>query len=150
MNKRQEKRLLNVAKALREAPHPERFGMETFVHDKYGENLNWCGSPSCALGHYGARTDLQKLMYIRQATKFSNPHLSFKNDRQGLFHLTNPDLLNHFGIRRFEAQELFEWYGCDRAKTPKTAALYIERFVARKKKEQNKAKAKTKTKVNVR
>src|SRR6187551_2522759 len=51
----QYKRLMNVAKALRESPNAGRFDMGCYIHsgsEEEGEK-NWCGSPACALGHYG-------------------------------------------------------------------------------------------------
>lgn len=72
-NERQDRRLLNVARALRESPNPKAFTMLRFVHgddsfsNTVGSAADWCGTPACALGHYGSRTDLQKIVKIRPA-----------------------------------------------------------------------------------
>ena len=115
------KRLLNVAKSLREAA-PKRkkdgkFSMEDYV--------NRCGTPACALGHYAARTDLQKTFKIRNSLYYNNE-----------FYLSQPDDggEEHFGIYADEHVELFGVDGCDNAKTPIQAARYIEGFVKRKQK----------------
>lgn len=144
MNKRQEKRLLNVARALRDADRTKAyFDMRSFVG--VGSE-GFCGTPSCALGHYASRTDLQKFVRI-QKQRVKNPvrqeeilldaYVVFvKNDHR--FDASTPTDIayqNHFGIGPFEAEDLFEFNGCGGATTPLAAAKYIEKFVSRKKKE---------------
>ncbi len=109
MNQIQKKRLLNVAKALREAPEPSKFTMVRY--------FNYCGTPACALGHYVFRTDLQKTFA--------------KNDfiRGGLSSYTDDSVLTHFGISNRESEDLFGDDGCDMADTAIEAAKYIENFV---------------------
>jgi hypothetical protein len=106
-------RLLNVARALRESEHPERFTMLTIAHP--------CGTPACALGHYAARRDLQDVFSLSRngflVTK--SKALPFEVERE------------HFGITEEQEDELFGARGCDNAPTAVAAAEYIERFVER-------------------
>ena len=110
------KRLLNVAKALRESPAPERFSMEYYAHRD-------CGTPACALGHYAARRDIQRTFTIERDGAFG-----FDIEYEG-------QIGDHFGLFDEEVNELFGTFGCRDAKTPAQAARYIERFVARKERE---------------
>lgn len=116
MNK---ERLLNVARALRESPNPDRFDMSMYVHS--------CGTPACALGHYAHRTDLQDVFVIDE-----DGDLLVREDG-GLRWAQNPmtaaDI--HFGLAREFGNELFDTDGCGGAETAIEAAEYIERFVAR-------------------
>lgn len=124
MNDLHARRLLNVARALRESPAPEMFTMAKYGHP--------CGTPACAFGHYCARGDLQDEFTL---AGFNNswPHAG----RVPLMY--NDDVvLAHFGITREEAHELFHddvsdedgLVGCGNAQTALEAADYIERFVA--------------------
>lgn len=111
MNK---ERLLNVVKALRESPVPEKFTMHRFV---YMTTANECGSPACALGHYAFRQDLQS---------------AFTRDTfgpQSGVGCASECVLEHFHITEQQACQLFDSCGCDSAKTPNEAADYIEKFV---------------------
>lgn len=110
MNK---ERLLNVAKALRESEHPERFTMRTIAHS--------CGTPACALGHYAARRDLQDAFIL-----LKHGELRATGDAASPFLAE----LEHFDISRAEEEKLFGVWGCNDAQTPLQAAEYIERFVA--------------------
>ena len=126
MDTRQANRLLKVAQALRESPSPERFTMDFHIHAT-------CGTPACALGHYAARADLQRVFKIKT-------YISARG-RQW-FHVAGPDgfcagisddyILDHFGIGVGEAIRLFDSGGCGNAQTPIAAARYIERFVESK------------------
>lgn len=139
MNKVQKKRLLNVAKSLRESKSP-RFTMECFVNGEGGETpaeagvdvseKNFCGTPACALGHYGSRGDLQKKMKIGWDMVYKSPALVYKNNRP--VGSDDPAVCEHFGITQDEAFELFGGDGCGYANTALEAAEYIERFVASK------------------
>ena len=101
-------RLLNCARACREA-NGKGFTMRTTSHVD--------GTPACALGQYAHRTDLQK---------------SFKLAlRVGIVFLKST-IEDHFGITPAESSLLFCAHGCDDAKTPMEAAMYIERFAAHK------------------
>lgn len=133
------KRLLNVARALRESPKPKAFTMRFYVRGNEGDcddtSHNWCGTPACALGHYAARTDLQRLMRIL------NGEAVYRESING-YGICYADacVVKHFGIYWSEADRLFGPEGCGNAKTTKQAARYIERFVARKEKEDVKGK----------
>jgi hypothetical protein len=115
MNK---ERLLNVAKALREAPEPEKFTMTHMVHD--------CGTPACAMGHYAARGDLQDVFVIDRGMRQKFAYVTLSNGGHNVW----PSMMKHFDISRVECDELFEVDGCDRAETAIAAAEFIERFVA--------------------
>lgn len=109
MNK---ERLLNVAKALREARNPEAFTMRTIAHP--------CGTPACALGHYAARPDLQDAFIL------TSEGTLVSTDGESPFEME----LKHFEISAEQEYELFGAWGCADATTPIAAADYIERFVA--------------------
>jgi hypothetical protein len=108
--------LLNVARALRESPNPDYFNMEHY--------LNGCGTPACAIGHYGCRTDLQSIMALR------NGWLEYTDDHIGVDYF-DERMEEHFGLNQSQMTELFSGSGCGGAKTPTEAAEYIEAFVAR-------------------
>lgn len=138
MNKVHKRRLLNVARALRESEIPKAFTMRMYTHER--DFAGGCGcdqcvrecveriaalpsgttcrTPACALGHYYARPDLQRLGRIDDAGKI--PYV-----------YDDPPVLRHFGLTYAEATELFAGHGCGDARTPMQAAQYIERFVAR-------------------
>jgi hypothetical protein len=138
MNKVHQKRLLNVAKALRESANPEAFTMEWFVHgdteqrDQGRVSPFSCGTPACAIGHYAARRDLQRELKI----------VVREGDAEVVDSRRLPatcwSVHEHFGVTPDESRDLFAYAGCGGAKTPKAAARYIERFVARKVKEASK------------
>lgn len=111
MNK---ERLLNVAKACRESPQPEKFTMTRYGH--------CCGTPACAIGHYAARRDLQDAFMLTQSGGF------VMND--GDYYSTRDSVLSHFEITDNQENQLFESEGCGNAQTPQQAADYIEKFVA--------------------
>jgi hypothetical protein len=145
MNKRQCTRLLNVARALREYAHPERFDMGTYIHTKdylvatgRSNHLDWCGTPGCALGTYACRPDLQRvlrvstrLMYNDGGNLVPGPCMKLVSDNS-LASYDDSDILEHFGLTEEEATKLFDYNGCGEASTPTEAAEYIEKFVARK------------------
>lgn len=125
MNKLQVKRLLNVAKALRQgyAAHPLDFGM--------GNYANECGTPACALGHYAHRRDLQRtfqLDYLESEHGTDGRKQVVNNGGWGIHYDSTP-ICKHFGINAREATELFASEGCGGAQDGYDAAKYIERFV---------------------
>lgn len=155
MNKTQSKRLLNVARALREAhAAKKKFDMSRYVFgdenavdfgsydyesrcsvDARNKEENFCGTPACALGHYGARTDLQRIMKVSYNThsfgvKFAD--LVFFGTKDESVNYDDDRLEDHFGLNSSEMRELFDYDGCGDAKTSLQAAKYIERFVAKK------------------
>lgn len=112
MNKQ---RLLNVARALRESPKPERFTMDCYVHR--------CGTPACALGHYILRSDMQSDWVWDPVSRYPaplRPRIGALSTWAG----------QHFNILDREIGELFGADGCNGAQTPIEAAEYIEQFVA--------------------
>lgn len=156
MNHIQEKRLLNVARSLRESADPKNFDMGLFVRSRViGKDENgFCGTPACALGHYAARRDLQKLLKIKVTydpigiyregvTTARVMYLGGRKNHMGSGNcmVIDEPIQEHFGIDDAENKELFDSTGCGNAKTPKAAARYIERFVARKLKAQAQAKS---------
>lgn len=116
MNK---KRLLNVAKALRESPAPKKFDMGRYAHS--------CGTPACALGHYANRRDLQKTFKLVTTGEFEYDELQ---NNQGEPTWYDDDLVaKHFGLTFGQCSELFSSHGCGDAYTSKQAARFIENFV---------------------
>lgn len=108
-------RLLNVAKALRESENPKQFSMRREMND--------CGTPACAWGHYCARDDLQRTFTM------DRDGYAYTADAGG-FTYQHALVREHFGITEDQAVELFSQDGCGDAKTAIAAAEYIERFVA--------------------
>ena len=119
-------RLLNVARALRESPNPEKFSMDVYAHP--------CGTPACAFGHYAARPDLQSAFRLEDGTPVSAEGIC------RMYYLE--DVLDHFGITIEDARELFSGggdpfevedeyrkCGCGGAKTAIEAAEFVERWV---------------------
>lgn len=138
MNKIQQKRLLNVAKSLRESKAPKKFDMNFYVHgDIWAESAEFCGTPACALGHYAARPDLQKLLKIEIRNDGEENTFAQLVHRDGGHNASysQRSVIEHFGVDQKEADALFAPNGCGGAKTPKKAAQFIERFVAQKTKE---------------
>lgn len=154
MNKVQSKRLLNVARALREAyAARKKFNMDKFVFgqasaiddgeydfdsNSYCGSVNneaeFCGTPACALGHYGARTDLQRVLkvaYLKSDDGVKYAKLQFFGTNEDV-DFSSHRLQDHFGLDVNELHELFDYDGCGGAKTALQAAKYIERLVAKK------------------
>lgn len=126
-------RLLNIAKACRESPSPEKFDMS---------QIHMCGTPACALGHYVARKDLQQTFELR------HPYGIQVVGGTDFVGIDSQEILDHFGITASQAAELFDepqdyeydddgedgmpvGAGCGNARTAIQAAEYIERFVER-------------------
>lgn len=151
MNKVQSKRLLNVARALREAhAAKKKFNMDKFVFGQasainYGDRFlvgqprnveaESCGTPACALGHYASRTDLQrfvKIQYHKDDFGIKYAELAYFGSRDSGVDYCDSEFERHFGISLEETELLFSWDGCNGAKTALAAAKYIERFVKQK------------------
>lgn len=113
------RRLLNVAKALRQSPDPGRFTMCTY---------HQCGTPACAVGHYAARRDFQEVMQIDQSSYTGGLLFGVWGATQKARHYQD-FLCEHFDITAVEEEKLFSISGCGNAKTPIAAAKYIEQFV---------------------
>lgn len=110
-------RLLNVARALRESPNPERFAMD---HWALG-----CRTPACAAGHYAARRDLQDVFYLDARGVLCECRIGPLRLDAALTRLAI-----HFGVFEEDTESLFGARGCGGAQTTIEAAKYIERFVA--------------------
>lgn len=129
MNAVQRKRLLNVARALRETPDPSAFEMRWYCHDDASSTAS-CGTPACAAGNYAARRDLQRSFTLEEL------------DSGGVSH-EDWAWCEHFGITDTESDSLFSAHGelaeycrtnrgawSEPSYDPRLAAEYIERFVA--------------------
>lgn len=137
MNKRQANRLLNVARALREYEHPERFTMEFYLHGdvfaiELGDKVEakakeWCGTPGCALGTFASRPDLQRLLIVDRYED-GQPYMAFREEGDQAYYDAD-ELQDYFGLDYYEASELFNSSGCGGATTPSSAANYIDKFV---------------------
>lgn len=115
---RQNKRLLNVAKATREAK-PAEFHMEHYAHR--------CGAPACALGHYAARRDLQQKFVLRKS-EYAFDRLVLFTKEEGEVSWAGRTFRDYFGIDGEEAAFLF---GSEHTyRTQEDEALLIEDFVA--------------------
>lgn len=115
MNRTQAQRLLDVATALRESPNPRKFDMDAYGHD--------CRTPACALGHYAARKDMQKILCLD-----SEGELNFAKTGVWTSH-HNKEVLEHFGLNVTESHRLFSGSGCGYARTAIQAAKFIENFL---------------------
>lgn len=120
MNK---ERLLNVAKALRESPAPDKFDMDMELHE-------YCGTPACAWGHYAARKDLQDVWVVKRRPTSKYFEVLFADSGHPADYC-GESVIDHFGITWGDHTDLFDPGGCGGAETPIEAAEYIERFVAR-------------------
>lgn len=142
-----ERRLLKVAQVVE-----DRIGEKPWIEDGYKiqrfsmEQYAWsCGTPACALGSYAARTDAQRTFKLHSGTADidGKPCTFIRRADDNSIH---PDgvsyvdqiVLDHFGIEYEESYKLFSTEGCGNAQTPKAAAAYIRKFVARKIKQQKK------------
>jgi hypothetical protein len=120
------RRLLNVAKALRESPNPDKFTMGLFG------TVNGCVTPACALGHYASRPDLQRTFKLEEKQNtygIINVWLCLVDEPTRTPEFASEHVQNHFDISEAEADELFSPQGCDEAREPVAAAAYIEAFV---------------------
>jgi hypothetical protein len=71
---RQNARLLNVAKALRDAAEAKKF----FCMRDIAIVRDDCGTPACALGHYAARRDLQATFELSFEERDADHPLQFE------------------------------------------------------------------------
>lgn len=125
-----QKRFLNLIKALRESPIPEAFNMGCYVrggmYDDYADK-SWCGTPACILGHYAAREDLQKLLRIKERPDNLFQLVYVRSGEVAEFQ--DAAISRHFGISEEQAIRLFSSVGCNEAKTPAQAIEYIEELM---------------------
>lgn len=130
--------MLTLLKANREMKHPERFTMGTYVHNREtpyeinGEESNppqeWCGTPACVLGNFGAREDLQRLLCIRDES------LAFvervERDLLNIVSYCDERIASYFDLTTNECYEMFGLDGCNEAKALDAALAYVEDFIA--------------------
>ena len=116
---RQNKRLLNVAKALRESPDPKNFTMHSY--------FDVCGTPMCAFGHYAARRDLQKSFRNDPTGRWCPVDAAGNNVEAGI--IDDYSIKTHFGLNVDEQFMMFSATGCNNAKSNISAAEFIEKFV---------------------
>jgi hypothetical protein len=113
----------------------------------------FCGTPACVLGHFGARRDLQRFMRVtvkkgrndagRLVPVASLVYASGKDVGLGV-HFGDQSVGEYFGLDDDnDLDNLFGPSGCGSARSAKGAASFIEKFVARKLKQQAKAARKT-------
>jgi len=131
--------LLNVAVALEQSATPWLFSMAQYVMGTVlfrktflggeEEQTQFCGTPSCALGHYAARRDLQSAFKIFNPGT-PNAYVGAVGARSTMDY-NGVAVTGHFGVTDKQAEELFSESGCGNAKTAKAAAAYIRKFVAR-------------------
>lgn len=113
-------RLLNVARALRESPAPDKFTMDEYFKRN-------CGTPACALGHYTFREDLQSVFWWDKKGRYPISRAT----GEGVSY-DESEVLAHFGLTENEADELFGAEGCGWAQEAVDAADFIENFVKHK------------------
>lgn len=123
-------RFNNAIRALQESEAPHKFGMDKYGHGRRRRSpllrdRNPCGTPSCVLGHYGFRTDLQSIFRLK------NGEFVTRSSGKCLWY-SGRMVARHFGITRREAFLLFFQNGCGGAKTPAQAIKYIRAFIAQK------------------
>lgn len=125
--------MMVLVQANREMEHPERFTMETYVHNEWHiarEHLpmEWCGTPACLLGNFGARSDLQPLLCIKSGElEWCQSSEKEYNDMEFMYvRYSDPRLLEYFDITEDEAADLLGPEGCDGAKTRDEALDYVE------------------------
>jgi hypothetical protein len=121
MNRTRLGRLITVL----EDADPKVFSMAQFTHA--------CGTPSCVLGHYASRRDIQRTFRLGDhdpipCDRCGGPEILTNNGKPIGF--DDPAVLDHFGITIDEAYELFDSDGCGRAQTPKQAIRFLRKFIA--------------------
>jgi hypothetical protein len=113
MNKQ---RLNMVAKAVRECEHPELFTLYQYGTDE--------GIPTCPLGLYASRTDLQKLLFLNETGNLCTTGEKWEIEWD------DEKISDHFGLSEAQVEILFGREGCGQADTPEQAAAFIEGFIA--------------------
>ena len=137
MNSLNLSRLRNVAIALRDAAKDKLLAQQ-FDMDRYGHAVDifskdTCGTPSCALGHYAARNDVQSFLKLNV-----NGDLVYARKSKGRIlgaDFSDRRVRRYFGLTPTETANIFDTGGCNNAASPGWAALFIERFCNKKEKE---------------
>lgn len=83
-----------------------------------------CGTPSCALGHFALRGDLQ-----RTFTLTSKGQLVLRKKKHRSLHADSEEIRDYFGLVDDDAELLFGSEGCNKATTPTEAADFIEAWI---------------------
>lgn len=122
LTKRQLKRFGNLIRILHEVPEPQRFTMRRFIHP--------CGMPTCVLGHYAARQDVQHTFTTGSGLAGTGFYLI--SDESHCLFADGKEVCAHFGLKPTDANELFGPEGCNKAVLPDEAAAYIENFLEEK------------------
>ena len=132
MNKTHIKRLRTLARVLEEADRVPLF-RKLFTMTSWGwgnKNAHGliadCGTPACALGHYAARTDVQRSFEL----DFEG-EITYQGSKVNVVQAA----VDHFGIDYSDHHDLFSGSGCGGATRPKAAAKFIERFTNRMEKQ---------------
>lgn len=86
-----------------------------------------CGTPSCVLGIYAAREDLQKQFYL-----VKGKDAVFSKFDHEIIYYADKEIQDHFGISEQDAEELFSGSGCNYAKTAFQALRYLKNFLETK------------------
>ena len=99
-----------------EGVKPSQFDMTMYVH--------WCGTPACVLGHFAARSDLQKKFTLSDGG-WSAVHVRKTGESIDYF---DDEVLTYFGITRAQSERLF---GADENEgaTPATMRKRIRKFI---------------------
>lgn len=143
-----ERHLRGCIRALWETKVPEAFNMRALTHrgglhspsGLFEAVPQWpCGTPSCVIGYYAERQDLQDVLRIDPATGAVLVRYDFQRDDGSwartwalLSTLGFEHLARLFGLTDSEISELFDGDGCGRAQNVTQAIAYIERFIERK------------------
>lgn len=89
-----------------------------------------CGTPSCVLGHYAARRDIQNTFYLGKTHS-----LCITGDPTGRhIHFNDTTVLNEFGITHCDATDLFDGdrLGDSRYPKPSEVVEYLIEFLKTK------------------
>jgi hypothetical protein len=127
--------MLILVRANQEMEHPERFTMETYVHNDWQCTrsdlpMEWCGTPACLLGNFAARTDLQPLMCVVDDSLAWVEPIPDDALTNGWLRYCDERICKFFDITEDEAAALFSVDGCDKATTRDAALAYVEDFMA--------------------
>jgi hypothetical protein len=116
-------RLMNVVRALRESPNPDKFDM--------GKTHHKCGAPACAIGHYVSRQDLQDEFkpVVSDSEYFDGDGTAYIRKGDIVIFFDNRSMRDHFDLDGDEFGALFGGGGCGGAKTATRAADVIQHFV---------------------
>jgi len=99
---------------------PKQFDMTMYAHA--------CGSPACVLGHFAARSDLQKkFKFNEKCDRFSAAVLLVKGGKPVYFE--DDEVLEYFGITPAQSEYLFGCDGPNEFATPAMMRRRIRKFI---------------------